>query len=88
MVVHNLDIQGVRASPAEANAPLVVDTNAVLPFAIAAKDLQTIARNSSEIGEGGRRLDVVQLPLCTRSNTLKFPAELAAEHLLGLAVPE
>jgi hypothetical protein len=88
MIVHNLDFKGIRTSPAETNAPLLVDPNAVLPLAIAAKGLQAIAGNGSKIGQYRSRLNVVKLPFRHDGNTLKSPAEFAAEHLLGLPVPE
>jgi hypothetical protein len=37
MVVHDLDFKGVSINPLEADAPLVVDPNAVLPLAVTAK---------------------------------------------------
>jgi hypothetical protein len=76
MIVHNLDFKGIRTSPAETNAPLLVDPNAVLPLAIAAKGLQAIARNGSKIGQRRSRLNVVKLPFRRDGNTLKPPAEL------------
>jgi hypothetical protein len=34
MIVDDLDIVGVAVAPAEADAPPVIDSDAVLPFAI------------------------------------------------------
>src|SRR5262249_1785526 len=42
MIVDDLDIVGVAVTPAEADAPLVVDSDAVLPFAIPGEPLQPI----------------------------------------------
>src|SRR5437870_13704531 len=88
MVVHNFDFEGVCIGPPEADAPLVVDPNAVLPLAVTSKSLQTITRDGSKIRQGWGRLDVVELPFGHRGNALEFPAELAPEHLFGLLVPE
>jgi len=49
MVIHNLDFERVSIGPTEADAPLVVDPDAVLPLAIARQSLQTIARDGSKI---------------------------------------
>jgi hypothetical protein len=42
MVVDDLDIVGVAITPAEADAPLVVNSDAVLPFALPGELLQPI----------------------------------------------
>jgi len=50
VIVNDLDIVGVAILPAEANTPLVVDTNTVLATAPTLKLLQSIARRYSQIG--------------------------------------
>ena len=47
MVIHYLDVKSVGILPTEANPPLAVDPNAVLPGPIAGKDLQPISWNRS-----------------------------------------
>jgi hypothetical protein len=79
VVVHNLNFKSIGIDPPEADSPLVVDPNAVLPFAITRKRLQPIAWNGFKICEGFRRMNMVRLPLPYLGNTLKLPAELAAE---------
>ena len=44
MVIHDLDIVRIARSPVEADAPLIVDADAVLTLAIAVKSFETIAR--------------------------------------------
>ena len=49
MVVHNFYFKGVCIGPPKGDAPLVVDSDAVLPLAIARKSLETITGNGSKI---------------------------------------
>lgn len=88
MVVYNLDFKGTGIDLPEADAPRVVNPNAVFPLAITCEDLQAIAWNRSKIAQGYGWMNVVQLSLHHRSITLKLPAKLAEGHLLGLPVPE
>jgi hypothetical protein len=88
MIVHYLNVKGIGLNPAEADPPLVVDLNAVLPRPITGEGLQPIPGNQSQIGNGCRRMNVIELSLGHYGNTLKLPAELAPEDLLGFLVPE
>lgn len=51
VVVDDLDLECVTALPAKAEPPSVVDSNAVLPSAIAFRSLEPIARRWPEIVE-------------------------------------
>jgi len=44
MVVDDLDIFGVRAGPSETDAPLRVDSNAVLASTVAFQSFEPVAR--------------------------------------------
>lgn len=88
MVVRYLNVKGIRLDPAEADPPLVVYPNAVLPQPVADEGLQTIPRYRSEIRQRRSRVDLVQLSLRDAGDPLKPPAELAPEDLLGVLVPE
>jgi hypothetical protein len=80
MVVRDLNVKGIGIDPAEADAPLVVDSNTVLSQPVPQQGLQAIARNRSQIRQGRRSMDMVEFPFRHRSNALKLPAELAADH--------
>src|ERR1039457_3219083 len=88
MVVYNLNVNGIRLHPAEADPPLVLDLNAVLSQPITGQGFEAVSRNRAQIGEFPSGMNVVQLPLCHRSDALELPAELASKHLLGFFVPE
>jgi hypothetical protein len=49
MVVDDFDIIGMALPPDKAEPPLVVDTDAVLPFAVASQGFQPVARRDSQI---------------------------------------
>jgi hypothetical protein len=49
MIIDNLDVPGVPAAPDEADSPLVVNSNAVLPLPIAVELLQTVAGRDAQI---------------------------------------
>ena len=42
MIVYDLYVQGVRFGPSEADAVLIVDPDAVLPFSVALQGLQVM----------------------------------------------
>jgi hypothetical protein len=89
MIVHNLNVVSVPIMPREADAPLVIDADAVLSCAVATKLLKTIGRWSAQVSEGlgvaehakftiGYLLDVVR----------EFSRALTGEDLLGFLIPE
>jgi hypothetical protein len=89
MIVHYLNVKGIGLNPAEADPPLAaVDPNAVLARPFAGEGLQPIPGDQSQIGNGCRRMNVIELPFRHHGDTLKLPTELAPEDLLGFLVPE
>lgn len=49
MVIYDLNIKHIAIIEAKANAPLIIDTNAPLTFAVASQRLQSVARRYSEV---------------------------------------
>ena len=88
MVVHDLNLKSIGFNPAEADPPLIVHPDAVLPPAVAGQVLQPIPGDRSEIGNHHRRMDLVQPSFSDTRDTLKPAAELAPKDPLGLVVPE
>jgi len=43
MVIHNLNVVGISTTPYKADAPLIVDANAVLSFSVTFERFQSIA---------------------------------------------
>jgi len=59
MIVNEFD--AFRAIvPDKTEAPLIVDTDAVLPFSIASQGFQTIARRTSQIVKPSRRVHHIE----------------------------
>lgn len=61
MVVHNLDIFRAHNRPAEAKAPLVVHSNAVLSSAVAFRRFESVAWWNAEVFKSSRDLQLSQL---------------------------
>ncbi|MDX2051507.1 MAG: hypothetical protein SFV15_03890 [Polyangiaceae bacterium] len=53
MIVDDLDIVSVGVSPAETDAPLVVDSNAMLADAVACELLKAVSGRNTEIEKTG-----------------------------------
>src|ERR1035441_7723302 len=85
MIVHYLNFNRVAFNPAEADPPLVVDPNTVLTSPIAGQGLQAISGNHSQIGNGCRRLNVIELSLGHYGDTLKL--QIGRAHALPICSP-
>lgn len=85
MVVDDLDIVRVSVDPSKADAPLVVDANAVLPCSAAFQRFQSIARRNREIAQpcDGRQLrELSRRSAANRGR--KSPRRSAAVKVLGV----
>ena len=87
MVVDDFDVMCVTTDPAEANAKLIVDADAVLAEAIAGQFLQSISRWHFQVSEGDCGVEHDEL---AESHTLEIRREsadlLPLEEALGIAV--
>jgi hypothetical protein len=80
VVAFDLDVEGIGGAPDEADAPLIVDADAVLASAIALVRLESIARRDASVREGVGRIEDDEFPKrdalraggeATRTATLK-----------------
>jgi hypothetical protein len=71
MIVHNLHVVGVSASPHKANAPLIVDSDAVLSRAAPFERFKPIAGKRSQINQSFRCVQHQQFPSRRLSNVRK-----------------
>ncbi len=87
MVVNDFNFCRTGFRPGEANAPLVVDPDAVLSGAVALRQFKTVARWGSEVGQ---YLGIVQLTQLALRNTLNigpYPTgEVAMKQGLGIPI--
>lgn len=63
MVVHDLDFIGVTVPPDEANAKSVIDSDAMLAFAVAFQGFQSVTGKNRQILQLVRRIELFQFPL-------------------------
>ena len=73
MVVHDLHVVRATLAPAETDAPLLVDPDAVLSLPVAAKRFQAITRGRSQLVQIRGR---IKHPEFSRGNPLDLPWEL------------
>jgi hypothetical protein len=62
VVVNDLNFVRVSVSPYEADAPLIIDSNAVLAMAIAAQAFEPVSSRSGQIAELRGEMNLVELP--------------------------
>jgi len=86
MVVGNLNIEGVSIVPAEANAVLIVDADAVLPLAAAFQGFELVAGNRRQIAQCDSPIQMDKLSDRSPFDGLKLLGELLLEDLLGFGV--
>lgn len=89
VVVHDLDVLDVRFGPPEADPPLLVDPDAVLPDAVALECLQSVTRWHSQVVEHDGCVDHHELPQRHSVDPgIDRPGTLPPPQPLSLSVPE
>ena len=89
MVVSDFHFTGIAIAPFKADAPLAVDPNAPLVFAVAGKLLKHVARRASQIVQGRRGMNGLELLTRPLLNVHRQPADPAAiKHSGSLFVGE
>jgi len=88
VVIHNLNLVDVSVSPFKANAPLIVDTDAALAFAIPFQSLQPISWESRKRPDIRRCIEHVQLAKSRALYTLEPAHRVSAEKALGVGATE
>jgi hypothetical protein len=85
MIIDNINVMDRTVTPDEADAPLVVDPNAVLAFPIAFEGFEPIAPAVAAKRSGRSRRQHGQLSLC-RSHQIRWKSfrHLAIPNSLGI----
>ena len=88
MVIDDLDQFGDAVTPDEADAPPIIDPNAVLPATVALERLQAISRRRAKIRKAGCRIKHVKLAQRYRFDRSELGRCLALVQRLGAPVLE
>ena len=88
MIVRNLDIENITASPTEADPVPIVDANTVLPLPEAFQRLETVAAKRAQIAQRPCGIQHAELLKCLPVTLLKSPAAPGGEQPLCLAIQE
>jgi hypothetical protein len=88
MIINDLDELGAAVAPDEADAPPVIDPDAVLIAKVALKCLEAITRRRPKIGKPGYGIQNVELAQSDRPDLLELGNCFTLEESLGALVPE
>jgi len=88
VIVHNLDLVRVSVLPSKADAPLVVDANAVLTLSVAVQRFEPIARRDSQVLNSACSMQIKKLPPCLSLDRAKPRNEFILEDPRRVAVFE
>jgi len=88
VVIHDLDFIGVPLAPRKANAPLVVDANAVLAPPVTLQALQPISRQTGKGSHIRRPVKHVQLPKSLALDGFEPPHWFTLKEALGVRAAE
>jgi hypothetical protein len=87
VIVNNFYVEGITVFPNKADAPLVVDANAVLPFSVALERLKAIAGRNLQVSQDSGSTEHSQFSKCHPLNVPgQFPRPFSLEKVLGLFV--
>jgi hypothetical protein len=70
MVINDLDLVDISLSPGEANPPLVIDPDIMLPLAVAFQSLKPVAWRNLQVLEKFGAMEIQELP---PRDSLKVP---------------
>jgi len=88
VIIDNLDIKGVASFEPEADAPLIVDTNAPLSFPFALERLKPVAWRHSQVFCPPGSIQQGKFPHRCRLNTDKPLFALAVEQSFSITALE
>ena len=88
MVVHDLDVLRAVVGPAEAEAPLVVDPDAVKAGPVAAQGLQAVAWRVAQVDQVPGRFQHFQLPAGLAFDGAEPADRLILSEAFGVAASE
>lgn len=84
MIVHYLNVMRLAIPPDEANPPLIIDPNAVLPRPISLERFEMVARRNTEFLQSLRGMEVEQFAPRHTFDRLEPENGLVVEQRLGV----
>ena len=89
MIVAELDIVGIAIFEPKADAPLIVDSDRMLPRAVAFERMEPVAGRYPQVGEHDRNMDSFQLAQGASSDVWRDPLRLPGPvQFFGLPIRE
>jgi hypothetical protein len=88
MVVNDLDFVGVSSAPGKADAPLIIDANAVLPLSIPFQALEAISRQCRKRSDISCGIENVQFAKRRALDRLESANRLPLKKALGIRAAE
>lgn len=89
MVVNDLNPFWTSVAPLEADTPLIIDSDTVLPCSITAQTLKPIARRNPKILQTTRGVNLTQLAQRDASDAwIEGRNRLPRKQVLSLTIPE
>jgi len=79
MIVNNFNVKCIAASPNETKAPLIVDSDAMLPVTILVKSLQAIPWRRCKVSQLGSTIQLPELSLRHALDATETLTRLAPE---------
>lgn len=88
VVIHNLNIVRIAVAPHEADAPLIVDPNAVLAGAISAKAFESVSARDGQVAKLHCEVNLIKLPPGNALDGPELPYRVTLKELFSIRVTE
>jgi hypothetical protein len=88
VVIHNLNFIRIAVTPFEADAPLIIDANAVRPGTIALQQFELISRRHAQILQPPRLMKIQKLSPCSPFDGLKSADHAVLKKRCGVGALE
>lgn len=86
MIVDDLHVVGITIVPDEADAVLIINSNAVLATSIACERLNPVTRKHRQVPKLAGGIELLELSLSNPCHILWPAAELASEEPMSLGI--
>ena len=88
VVIHNLNVMRIAVTPREADAPLIVDSNAICPRTVTLQQFKVVSRRNAKILDPPCLIQVQKLPPRRPFDGLKSPYHAVFKERLGVRALE